>query len=247
MKHQGMIRSGIATLIAAGAWLGTAMAAQDWRPDDFIRTKLQIALFAIPGVEPEAISVESTDGNVTLIGTVPSAAAKEKVVQAANQIEGVKNVRDQLQVSSAPEPAAEAPPAGTDLQGEVVKKLANDKQLRDNPISVRAQPGGVIVLGGSANSLDDQLRALKIAHGVAGVTMVQNDMKSPPDTLYDMPIGEGAAQGEDTRNRRERQAREGQAVEEVPGQAGDAPARDEHPADINPEGDTTHSPHAAEE
>jgi hypothetical protein len=119
-----------------------------------------------------------------------------------------------------------------------------DPQLRDNPITVRAEPGGVVVLGGSANSLDDQLRALRIARGGLGVERVLNDMKSPPDTLYDVTVGEGAAGAADARNRRERQARDGRAAEPAPGQAGDAPSRDadEHPAAINPEGDTVHSP-----
>lgn len=242
---------GIGLGFAAVAVLGGGASADDrWRPDDLIMTKTQIALFSVTGVEPAAVSVDSSEGAVTLVGTVPSVAAKEKVVQTARGIEGVKSVRDQLQVSTAPPPPAGNKPAmGTDeLRGEVLKKLAADPKLRDNPITVRAEPNGVVALGGAANSLDDQLRALRIARGTAGVERVQDDMKSPPDTLYNVTVGEGAAAGADVHNRRERQARDGRAAEPMFDQAGDAPQRDadEHPAAINPEGDTVHSPRTEE-
>lgn len=230
-------------LVAAGAM------ADDWRPDEWITTKTAIALYAIPEVDPAGISVKSQDGQVTLIGAVPTADAQQKIVQAVRQIKGVQSVSDQLQVS-APPPAPEPRhvPGTDELRGEIVKKLSDDPELRDNSISVGAERGGVVVLGGFASSLNDQLRALRIARGTTGVQMVRNEMKSPPDTLYDLNAGEGAAQGADTRNRRERQALDGTAAEPPP-RAGDAPpaeAGKEHPAAINPEGDTTHSPHTAD-
>lgn len=241
------LMNGRRAAIALAVWLSASGAgAAEWRPDEMIATKAKIGFYAIPSVDPDGITVESREGDVTLLGAVPSAEAKTKVVQTVHAIEGVKNVRDELQISAAPVSAAGRPADAATVKGEVVKQLSDDPELRDNSISVDAQSGGVVVLGGFANSLTDQLRALKITHGVAGVEMVRNEMKTPPETLHDMNIGEGSAQGADARNRRERQAREGLAVERQPGQAGDAPRDDAHPAEINPEGDAVHAPHAAD-
>jgi osmotically-inducible protein OsmY len=248
-NHHGAFGRGLLLGLAVALLASAAVAAE--RSDEWIKTKAEITLYAMPDVEPSGITVSSKHGYVTLTGAVPTASAKTNLLAAVNHIEGVRAVQDQLQVSSVPPEPKPNPPGTTDLRGEVVKKLSLDRELRDNSITVDAQPDGVVVLSGFANSLTDQLRALKIARGVTGVASVRNDMKSPPDTLYDMQPAAGAAQGADTKNRLQHQALEGISAEPPPPAAGDAPARvdreDKHPAEVNPEGDTTHSPRTADE
>jgi hypothetical protein len=122
----------------------------------------------------------------------------------------------------------------------VTAQLSGARELSDSEIEVRSVRDGVVLLGGYANSLDDQLRALRLAKNVAGVTFVQNDMKTPPDAAHDLALPNGQGMGADAQNRREQQARDGRAVETpavIPGaptpphtpQAGGAP-------DVNVEG-----------
>jgi osmotically-inducible protein OsmY len=232
---------------AAAGWLTLSQASTAAESsDEWVTTKTAIALFAIPEVDPGGISVESRDGHVTLVGAVPNAAAKDRVVSVVRQVEGVKDIRDELQVSAPPVVEHARPRSSEDLRTEVVETLKDDADLTDNAISVEVENGGVIELGGFARSLSDQLRALRLTRGVPGVEMVRNAMKSPPDTLHDPVPAAGAARGADVRNRRERQARDGRAEEPIPVPAGDAPPADppEHPAGINPGGDTTEAPHS---
>jgi hyperosmotically inducible protein len=243
----GLFDLAVASL-AAGIEIAMACAAHaETRSDEWITTKMSVALYSIDEIDPRDINVDSRGGRLTLAGTVPTFEAQQKVVAVARQVEGVRDINDELHVAPPPPDAAPRAHFGTDdLRGDVVKRLANDRELRDNSISVTAHPDGVVVLGGFADSLTAQLRALQIASGVNGVERVRNEMKSPPGALYDILPAEGAASGTDARNRRERQALDGRAAEPIPGQAGDAPYSGppgvDSAADINPEGDTTHSP-----
>jgi len=76
--------------------------------------------------------------------------------------------------------------------------------------------GGTVVLSGFAKSLEDQLRALRLAKGVAGVRFVQNDMKTPTGAVHDLELPSSAAAGGDAASRREQQALDGRAAETPP-------------------------------
>ncbi len=56
------------------------------------------------------VEVQVSDGVVTLSGTVPTAPEKERAKQAAKQIDGVKEVRDDLKVSGEIPPAPASSP-----------------------------------------------------------------------------------------------------------------------------------------
>ena len=102
-----LARSGTVVRRKAGeAGKALAEATADARVTAAIKTKL-MASRDLPGL---SISVNTTDGVVTLSGSVPSVDAISKAMGLALETEGVHQVISTLQVKPAP-PAAPGPPA----------------------------------------------------------------------------------------------------------------------------------------
>lgn len=72
-------------------------------PDDnAIASAIEAKLFQDPGLKRDNIQVVSQKGVVVLSGSVPSEAEKTQAEQLANGVSGVKQVIDELAVSSSP-------------------------------------------------------------------------------------------------------------------------------------------------
>ena len=74
----------------------TSMAAAV--DDATITTKVKAAVMAEPNLKTSDINVDTKDGVVTLAGTVNSQDEKQKANSAAQSVQGVKSVSDQLVV-----------------------------------------------------------------------------------------------------------------------------------------------------
>ena len=173
-----------ALAIASAAWASPSSAAD--APDVWITTKVKMALLMAEDVSATAVRVDTTDGKVTLHGTVSSADEKARAERAARGVEGVDEVRNLLQVveKSRQESAAVADEA---LSAEVEKRLDADPALRDSKIGVKSANRGVVLLDGDARTLSAHLHALEVARAVPGVKRVASEIKSP-DTLADDEI-----------------------------------------------------------
>lgn len=66
--------------------------------DASITTAVKSKFLADPDVSGLKIDVDTTNGVVTLRGTVPNAAEKTRALRLAKETDGVKNVRDQIKV-----------------------------------------------------------------------------------------------------------------------------------------------------
>jgi osmotically-inducible protein OsmY len=66
--------------------------------DAGLTSAVKTKLLADTSVSGLAINVDTSNGVVTLTGTVPTAAAKERALQLARETSGVKSVTDQLKV-----------------------------------------------------------------------------------------------------------------------------------------------------
>lgn len=66
--------------------------------DTAITSKVKAAIFAEPGLKTLQINVETTNGMVTLTGTVNSQRNSDKAVAIAGNVEGVKGVSNRLTV-----------------------------------------------------------------------------------------------------------------------------------------------------
>ena len=154
--------------------------------DAWITTKAKMALLTTEDVGGTAINVDTTDGRVTLHGKVSSATEKTKAESAVKEIDGVKEVRNLLQVVPAKhEPAAKKTDAS--LKDAVEQALKRDKSLADSSISVQSVNDGVVLLAGKAATVTDHLRAIEDAGRVPGVRRVASEIQSP-DKLADDEI-----------------------------------------------------------
>lgn len=84
------------TAAAAGEKLAEAGNAMD---DAALTAKVKSALIAEPGLKALAIDVDTSGGVITLNGTVNNDENRNKAVQLAQGVQGVKSVRDNLVVS----------------------------------------------------------------------------------------------------------------------------------------------------
>ena len=76
--------------------------AQTGMSDSWITSKTKIALFADDRVKGTQVHVETKDGTVMLRGKVDSNEAKTAAAEITKGIEGVKSVKNELQVVAPP-------------------------------------------------------------------------------------------------------------------------------------------------
>jgi len=140
--------------------------------DSWITSKAKIALFADSRVPGTSVNVETQKGTVFLRGKVDNDAAKAAAEEIAKGIDGVKSVKNELQVVPASEKKmVEA--KDEDLTKQVKSRLQNDARLKK--VDVRVD-NGVVTLQGKVASIADSARASQLARGVPGVRAVKNDM-----------------------------------------------------------------------
>jgi len=140
--------------------------------DSWITSKTKIALFADDRVKGRQVHVETKDGVVMLRGKVDSPEAKSAALEIAKGIEGVKNVKNELQVV-APSQRSEVAADDKVVAKNVQNKLKADPQLKNVKVEVNK---GVVSLSGEVKSIDASAKASEVARSVAGVRSVRNDL-----------------------------------------------------------------------
>lgn len=140
--------------------------------DSWITSKTKIALFADDRVKGRQVSVETDKGVVSLRGKVDSAEAKAAAESVAQGIEGVKSVRNDLQVVAPGEQKAVAAD-DKEIKRAVETRFNSDPKLKK--IDVRAD-AGVVTLTGEAPSITAAARASEVARQAPGVRAVKNEM-----------------------------------------------------------------------
>lgn len=168
-------RHGVAAAVGALLLATSAMAAP---PDAWITAKTKMALMTTEGVSGTAINVDTVDGNVTLHGKVSSAAEKAKAEAEAKKIDGVRQVRNLLQV--VPQSAEKVVKASdSEIKDRVQKALKDDPKLQSSSVSVQSVNDGVVLLSGKADSVSAHLTAIEDAARVPGVRRVASEIESP--------------------------------------------------------------------
>jgi osmotically-inducible protein OsmY len=144
--------------------------------DTWITTKAKISLLTADGVSGTKIDVDTVDGKVTLHGKVPTAAEKAKAESTVKAIEGVKEVKNLLQV--VPEDRKDVVNATDEsIEDAVERALESDKALEN--VKVASVNKGVVLLSGKAETLDAELKAIQRAAGVPGVRRVSSEIEAP--------------------------------------------------------------------
>jgi len=181
--------------IVRTAILGVAMATMagptiaDQPEDAWITTKVKMALLTDNTVDALDLNVDTFDGQVTLHGEVDSEAEQSRAERLAEEVRGVVEVRNLLEV--VPESAQEAIEVDDEkLEERVSTVLERDGDLENSDIEVKSVTNGVVVLSGDANTLSAHERALEDARSVDGVRHVASEIQSP-DELGDREIWSG--------------------------------------------------------
>ena len=169
----------VATAIAAAFMLGTTAEAQAQRPDSWVTLKTKLALMTTDDVDTWDLNVDTKDGAVTLHGKVESDAAKARAEQVAKGIEGVKAVKNLLQV--VPKDTRDAVEDSDEvIKDNVEKALDADDTLGD--VTVASVNRGVVLLGGNVETLQAHVKAVETVSKVRGVRRVSSNVKTKNDT-----------------------------------------------------------------
>ena len=140
--------------------------------DSWLTSKAKIALFSDDRVKGSQVKVETKDGVVFLRGKVDSAEAKAAAESVAKGIDGVKSVKNDLQVvSPGARKAVEAKDA--DITKAVESRVKRESDLKK--VDVRAD-SGVVTLTGEVPTITASAKASEMARGVNGVRSVKNEL-----------------------------------------------------------------------
>lgn len=162
--------------------------------DEWIATQIQAQYFQDPVIKARTIVVTALNGSVTLEGHVNTPDERDRALQIAQGISGVRSVVSHLTAGAEPRPAGtsgelqpfpvpgdraddlspQAPGEGAIL-ADVRSSLAADPVLSVLDIDVQVERG-VVRLSGDVPDLAARTRAERLARAVRGVAEVRNGL-----------------------------------------------------------------------
>ena len=155
--------------------------------DPMITAHVQSSYFTDSTVKGRNIDVSTSQGVVTLEGTVESQDEKARAVELARETDGVVDVRDQLMVAApAPEAGEMADADSTDVNEtriatEIEAQFFVDPDVKGRNIDVRTAPDGTVTLLGVVDTAETREKAVSIARNTSGVTNVQDELVMSAD------------------------------------------------------------------
>jgi hyperosmotically inducible protein len=141
--------------------------------DSWLTSKTKIALFADDRVKGREVHVETANGEVFLRGKVESEEAKTAATDVAKGVEGVKTVKNDLQVVA---PAARKSVQTNDRQITKAVEASFGKDAQLKKVNIRTD-AGVVVLRGEVPNIAASAKASEMAHRVDGVKSVENELR----------------------------------------------------------------------
>ncbi len=142
--------------------------------DSWLTLKTKVNLLADERVSSGNVHVATRQGVITLRGKVESDAAKQAAEEDASKVEGAKQVVNHLMV--VPKEARKVVQRQDDqISKDVEARLKKDPHLKQASIDVHSD-NGIVTLTGDAPTLQTSERASEIAHRVAGVRAVHNEL-----------------------------------------------------------------------
>ncbi len=146
--------------------------------DKWMGRKVKMALLFRRNVSGIGTSVEVNDGIVTLTGEADSEAQRQLTTEYAKDIEGVKDVRNQMTVAASSDKSERT--AGEKLDDASVtamvkSALATHRSTSAIKTGVVTRDGNVTVTGIARNEAEKAL-VTKLVDGIHGVNSVNNEM-----------------------------------------------------------------------
>ena len=165
-------------LIGGGAAAGYKVGTDErgvgriW-DDTAITTKIKTRMIKDPLVKARKIDVDTTDGNVVLVGVVKTNAEVQRALEIARGVPGVRSVRSSLQVGGKT--------IGQSMDDKVIvskikARLLSEPGIRSLNIDVDSAKG-VVTLSGIVKTQVQKNRILTMAKGNAGTVRVVDFIK----------------------------------------------------------------------
>lgn len=165
----------VAVLFAAvaigAAGCATTQPAGQQVDDATITSRVKAKLAGEPDVSTFDFDVDTTDGLVTLRGSVDDPEVRQQAAQLARDVQGVRGVQNRIEVNGETTRVSDAA-----LATNVKSRLAADPDVGAINIDVDAD-GGIVTLSGVVRSERSRSRALEIARNVDGVQRVNNEIR----------------------------------------------------------------------
>ena len=133
-----------------------------------------------PAIDPAQIGVIAKDGMVTLTGTVPSYAEKLAAAEAAERVQGVRGVVDEMHVAV---PCIQHR-TDEDLAQAILNTFKWDTGIPDEKIKFKVSHGW-ITLEGTVHYKQEQKRAEEAIHYLTGLRGITNLIEVKP---LDIPL-----------------------------------------------------------
>ena len=146
--------------------------------DGWIGTKVKTTLLFHRNVRATKTDVNVSEGVVTLSGEASSLAQKELTTEYAQDVEGVKSVKNEMTIAKTP-----AQPGET--IGEKIDDASITAQVKSALISHRSTSAlktkvsttdGVVTVSGVAKNAAEKSLVTKLVTDIEGVTSVNNNM-----------------------------------------------------------------------
>lgn len=177
--NRGIIKviaiAGALALVGACSSTRTQQSAGEVIDDSVLTSKVKLALVDDPVTKAGQINVETFRGVVQLGGFVDTTQQKEQATRVARSVTGVKEVRNDLRVSSPQATVGQVVDDGV-VTATVKAKLVEDPVTKAHQVNVETQKG-VVQLTGFVDSTTAKARATELARSVDGVALVRNDIE----------------------------------------------------------------------
>jgi len=146
--------------------------------DMWIVRKVKLTLLFHRNVNAGKTTVEVKDGIVTLKGEASSMAQKELTAEYAKDIEGVKEVKNEMTVAATPEKAEQTAGEKMDdasVTAQVKMALLTHRSTSSMKTKVETRDGEVTLSGIAKNAAEKSL-VTKLVTDIQGVSSVNNQM-----------------------------------------------------------------------
>ena len=145
--------------------------------DAWLRDKVKVALLFHRSVSAATTEVDVRDGIVTLRGEAGSQAQKELTTEYAKDVEGVKEVKNEMSVAKTPKKERTVGEKIDDasISAQVNMSLLNHRSTSVLNTKVKTKRGVVTVSGKARNAAEKDL-VTKLVADISGVRNVKNRM-----------------------------------------------------------------------
>jgi len=176
------MRKTVVTLIAATALLGmaacsstrTQRAPGEQIDDAALLTRVKSALVSNPVTEAGEINVDVNRGIVKLSGFVDSSKEKSQAAQVARNVDGVKEVQNDIAVKTENSSTGEVIDDSI-LTAKVKTALITSPDTKAHQINVETK-AGVVQMSGFVDTAAAKAAATTVARSVTGVKDVKNEL-----------------------------------------------------------------------